>query len=299
MKCNLLNRPLLMLLLAACAALLPQTGTAAVVGFEDLAGNLTGPEPYWIGADVDRSQGDPLFISGNLSFSNHYHMDVINNVEVPYWDGFAYSNSTDPTVPTDHGWEAYKYWYTAAPGAGADTSDTYGIGFMGFLGIVPTIEIPDGKMITSAEITNTTYAYYSMFSGDGFAKKFGGLSGNDEDYFLLTLTGKDTAGDPLGTVPFYLADFRDADSLNDYVLNTWEEVDLSSLAGAKTIEFALTSTDNHPDWGMNTPAYFAIDNLTVADLPGGGGSGVPEPSTFVLALLAMVAWIGWRRRRAS
>lgn len=285
-----------MLLLTACTALLPQTATAAVVGFEDVGLNLTGPDSYWNGSDIV-PEGDHPFTSGNLTFGNHYHVDVINQVATPYWEGFAYSNSTDTT---QHGWDAYQYWYTAIPGAGAGPSDTYGVGYMGFLGNQPAIEIPDGKMITSAEITNNTYAYYSMLNGDGFAKKFGGVSGDDEDFFLLSITGKDAAGDPLGTVPFYLADYRDADSLNDYVLNTWEEVDLSSLAGAKTIEFGLTSTDNHPDWGMNTPAYFAIDNLTVADLPGGGGggggTGVPEPSTFALALLAVVAWIGWRRR---
>jgi hypothetical protein len=36
-----------------------------------------------------------------------------------------------------------------------------------------------------------TYAALSMRDGDGFAKQFGGASGDDPDYFLLTITGRD------------------------------------------------------------------------------------------------------------
>ena len=38
-----------------------------------------------------------------------------------------------------------------------------------------------------------------------------------------------------------------------YIVNTWQTVDLTSLAGSKSLGFALSSTDNGP-FGMNTPA---------------------------------------------
>jgi hypothetical protein len=34
-------------------------------------------------------------------------------------------------------------------------------------------------------VTNTTYAYNSMRDGDMFAKKFGGPTGNDPDWYKL------------------------------------------------------------------------------------------------------------------
>jgi hypothetical protein len=39
---------------------------------------------------------------------------------------------------------------------------------------------------------------------------------------------------------------------------------------------------------MNTPACFAMDNLTL--------SPVPEPSTLALILIALAAVLPWRRR---
>jgi len=99
-----------------------------------------------------------------------------------------------------------------------------------------------------------------MFNGDAFSKKFGGESGNDQDWFMLTITGKDVDGVVTGTVDFYLADYRFADNSTDYIVNTWQYVDLTSLGTVKSLEFTLSSSDVG-DWGMNTPAYFALDTL--------------------------------------
>ena len=99
--------------------------------------------------------------------------------------------------------------------------------------------------------TNTTYAALSMLDGDQFAKKFG-----PSDWFLLTITGEDASNNPLGSVNFYLA-------RNGSIVNTWQSVDLSSLSAAKTLEFNLTSSDTGL-YGMNTPAYFAMDDLALS-----------------------------------
>jgi hypothetical protein len=61
-------------------------------------------------------------------------------------------------------------------------------------------------------------------------------------------------------VEFYLADYRFADNRDDYILDTWQYVDLTSLGMIKSLEFTLSSSDIG-EWGMNTPAYFAIDTL--------------------------------------
>ena len=136
-------------------------------------------------------------------------------------------------------------------------------------------------------ITNTTYAALSMLNGDSFAKKFGGASGNDPDWFLLTITGKNASGGTTGTVDFYLADYQFENNANDYIVDDWTFVDLTALGDiVKSLEFALSSSDVG-QWGMNTPASFAMDSLTV----------VPEPSTLVLLCGAGVAGAVWRYRR--
>jgi hypothetical protein len=116
-----------------------------------------------------------------------------------------------------------------------------------------------------------------MRDGDAFAKKFGGATGNDPDFFKLTIIGKEASDVVVNTVDFYLADFRSANNAQDYVVNSWTTVDLTSLAGSRTLTFTLSSSDNG-QFGMNTPAYFAIDDLTF----------VPEPGA-VLVTLAIAA----------
>ena len=60
---------------------------------------------------------------------------------------------------------------------------------------------------------------------------------------------------------------------------------MAGLEGAVTLSFGLTSSDVGA-FGMNTPAYFAIDNLHV----------VPEPVTFMLLASGGVVVL---RRRAT
>lgn len=106
------------------------------------------------------------------------------------------------------------------------------------------------------------------------ANKFGGPSGDDPDWFLLTITGKDASGADTNTVEFYLADYRFEDNSEDYIVDSWEYVDLSSLGVVKSLEFSLSSSDVG-DFGINTPTYFAMDSLIC----------VPEPATAMLLAL--------------
>ena len=58
---------------------------------------------------------------------------------------------------------------------------------------------------------------------------------------------------------FYLAEGTD-------LLDTWEWVDLTSLGVVYGLEFELTSSDTGA-YGMNTPAYFAMDDLESTPCP--------------------------------
>jgi len=212
---------------------------AAIATFEDLA---LLPESFWNGSD-----GAGGFTSGGAHFNNNY------NAAWDSWDGFSYSNITDTTS------QRIAAQYNAVTGAGQGGTANYAVAYVGWAS-PPTVTLSAAGIVSGLYVTNTNYAYYSMLNGDDFAKKFGGGSGSDPDWFMLTITGKDADGAATGTVDFYLADYRFADNSDDYIVNTWQYVDLTSLGMVKTLEFALSSSDVG-GWGMNTPASFALDTL--------------------------------------
>ena len=212
---------------------------AGRVTFED----LTLPsESYWNGSD--ESGG---FDSDGAHFINNY------NAAWGTWDGFSYSNVTD----TGTGGVAGQY--NSIAGGGQGSSANYAVSYVGWAG-PPIVTLDAAGVLAGLYVTNDNWGYYSMLDGDAFAKKFGGDAGEEADWFLLTITGKDSGGDVTGTVEFYLADFRFEDSSQDYIVDTWQFVDLASLGTVKSLEFSLSSSDVGA-WGMNTPAYFALDTI--------------------------------------
>ncbi|MFD0895566.1 DUF4465 domain-containing protein [Luteolibacter ambystomatis] len=211
--------------------------------------------------------------ANQVTFHNTY------NSSFDSWSGFARSNTTDTTTP------GFGNQYSSIAGGGSGGSATYGVGYYSAYDPQPTI-IFDGYrgFVESIDLTNITYAALSMQDGDAFAKKFGGVDGTDPDYLLLTISGY--AGDALtGTVNFYLADFRSSNSAEDYIVTDWRTLDLSSLGWVNELRFSMTSSDVGA-FGINTPTYFAVDNLQF----------VPEPSTAVLAFAGLAPLL--RRKRA-
>lgn len=248
-----------------------------LAGFEDVTTDTPyggpGGGSYWNGSNLSGG-----FASGGFNFINTY------NSTFDVWDGWAVSNTTD-TVTGD-----FTNQYSAAPGGGAGGSSQYGVFFQPFSpGNSITVAGGGTTTLAGGYFTNTTYAALSMLNGDSFAKMFGGVSGHEADWFLLTITGKDAGGDTTGTVEFYLADYRFADNGLDYIVDDWTWVDLSSLGEVAGLQFSLSSSDVG-DFGMNTPAYFALDGL--ASL-----TAVPEPATCLIWGLGLGALVVSRRRR--
>lgn len=254
-------------LLTVTLALVPIIGHTSVVGFEDLP---LAPNSYWNGSD-----GAGSFTSGGVNFPNSY------NSAYGSWEGFAYSNVQDSTT------SGYTNQYAARPGTGYAGSANYAVGFQPYLG---NFEISLGGISNFAgrglHVANTTYVALDMQNGSGFSKKFGGQYGTDGDWFRLNIRGV-FHGAETGSVDFYLADFRFANSADDYILNSWAFVDLTALGHVDQLRFALTSSDTGI-YGMNTPAYFAMDNV----------GAVPEPSSASLLLAAALTLAATRRKRS-
>ena len=227
---------------------------------------VLAPDSFYNGSDLAGGVG-----SGGFFFNNLYDTTFLS------WEGWSVSNVTDNTTP---GWGNQ---YSAIPGSGAGGSSNYGVSWVGW-NITPSASLgAPAQVLDGAFFTNSTYTYFSMLNGDAFSKKFGGATGDDEDWFLLTIEGFN-GGASTGTVDFYLADFRFADNGLDYIIDDWTWVDLTRLGAVDKLQFGLTSTDNGV-FGMNTPAYFAMDNL------------VPEPATMSLLALSGLAVLRRRNRR--
>lgn len=212
-------------------------------------------ESYYDGSDL---AGDFSMSFG--TFTNNYSTDWGG-----YWvNGFAVSNTTDITTP------GYANQFSAYTGSG-ELSENYGVFYSS--GVI-TFDLP--RTLNSLSVTNTTYAALSMRDGDAFGKQFGSTLNaigeddgtNGEDFFLLKIIPLDDFGGLVGdTVEFYLADYRFADNADDYIVDSWEKIDFSGSPYCKQIKFELESSDNG-DFGMNTPAYFAIDNIVTETLWG-------------------------------
>ncbi len=176
-----------------------------------------------------------------------------------FWDhGFAYSNMTDTMT------SGFSNQYAAKTGVGYNGSPAYAVAWCSQYGSAPTRILfppiaPDS--ILGFYITNSTFAYNSMRDGDAFAKKFGGVTGNDPDWFRLTVKAYWNGALKPDTVNFYLADFRDANNANDYIVKDWQWVNLTALGAVDSLEFILNSSDTAGGNGMNTPSYFCMDNL--------------------------------------
>jgi hypothetical protein len=256
---------------------------AQIIDLEDLT--LPGPNTFFNGsANVipPATVSTTPFISRGATFNNRYDTAFGGN-----WSGWSYSNVVNTSTPGfGNQYAAYNL-----PAGGGDNSPQYAVAFQDFFTpVTPEILLPPGTRPSSVRITNSTYAAISMRDGDSFAKKFGGITGNDPDYFRLTIRGFDSLNMLTGTIEFYLADYRFPNNTLDYIISQWTSVNLAPLGDAARLTFSLDSSDNG-QFGMNTPAYFALDNLTVAP--------VPEPSSLLLLALAWATIHASHRRRGS
>ena len=212
-------------------------------------------ESVWNGSDLSGVNNTTKFItntnSGDASFVNVWD----TTWGAPgYWSkGFAQSTYTDSVT------SGSANLFSAKATSGNASSLTYLVSQNN-----SQINLQNGAedtVVTSIYITNGTYSYNSMRDGDSFAKKFGGATGDDADWFMVTIKGITASGAvTTDSVNFYLADFRFTDNTQDYIVKTWEMVDLTSLGNVKALTFALSSSDNGT-FGMNTPSFLCIDDL--------------------------------------
>lgn len=217
--------------------------------------SISASESFWNGSDMTGTEdGTGLFTSTfqETPFEFKTVYDTSYGAIYGYWaDGWAYSNQTSDTMTSTNGQHS-------SYAGGASDGSQYAIGKQ-----KSTITKTDPTVrFLSLDVTNTNYAAHSMLNGDFFAKKFGGATGDDPDWFLLTVVGYDDVDDKIDSVEFYLADYRFGDNSQDYIIKDWTTVDLSLVENASYLVLSLTSSDNDPTYGMNTPSFYAVDYVT-------------------------------------
>ncbi len=196
---------------------------------------------------------DPVMVDGNGFSAGDFFLP--RDTGFGFWlGGWAISSKTDSLT------SGIGNQYSARPGVGASGSDQYGVATSSAV-----VRYGSGGFTPlSMQVTNSTYAHNSMRDGDQFAKKFGGETGDEPDFFRLII--QKYLGDSLyaDSIVFFLADFRFEDNGQDFIVDSWETVNLESLGVADSLFFRFETSDVG-DFGPNTPLYFCMDNLVVRE----------------------------------
>lgn len=260
--------------LFCCAAAWPgHVRAEVVITFED----LTVPEAgFFNGNPGNLAPGQSVTVpwtSGSVSFANQFSIDAFYGYAS--WAGFSYSDVAASGAAT------FSNQYASNPGGGYE-SPTYAVAYQdSFTPFLPVITLPVATEVSGFRIANTTYAFGSMQDGDGFSDPLPTGTG----WFATTATGF-VGGSVTGSATFFLGDRR-GDSPTG-ILSGWAWFDLTPLGVVDRIEFSFDGSQ-YSEYGLTTPAYFAMDNLTVAT--------VPEPGTWALLIGAGVGWAVVRGRR--
>lgn len=293
-------------MLTLCLAASSARAGYETAGFEDLSLNpanfnvmttaaKNGGGQYVINpAGLTVPSTDPVsstFQSGGATFSNAY------TTAYGSWSGWAYSNVNDVA---DRGYvngnvvNPVSAYDLPSGGKGADGSSNYLVGFtyspyapFGETQYDTYIDLAPGSHAVSIDVTNSTYAALVMKDGDAGFKTAPYGPGS---FLKLTITGFTSAGATgasTGSVDFYLADYRSGLS---NIVSQWTSVNLMSLGDARSLGFAMTSSDVG-QFGINTPTLFAADNLVTF-------VAVPEPSSLALIGIGVIGMAVVRRRRS-
>ncbi len=169
-------------------------------------------------------------------------------------------NSADITTYGDYSKDLYAYnanSSSATKGGGRNGSDGFAIvvGNYNDSSIsdhLPEMHFADGKArkVLGCYVNSTTYFLNIVKNGNPFSPA---LSEGEE--IKISATGYDAANSKTATVEMTLA------RKGEYITQ-WRAWDLSQLGEVVSIKFDITGGPT-TEWGMTTPKYFAIDDITI------------------------------------
>ncbi|MCH5228701.1 MAG: DUF4465 domain-containing protein [Muribaculaceae bacterium] len=115
----------------------------------------------------------------------------------------------------------------------------------------------------SVMINNTTYTYLTMLNGNDYCSA---LNEENEGWFkvqFIAFDDDDPDEAPIGYTEVYLANFKKGQA-DGYIgiIEEWIKVDLSVLPECSILVVNFVGSDTS-EWGLNTPAYCALDNFVI------------------------------------
>ena len=217
-----------------------------------LSMSLNKADSVYLGTDMSNQYGDPQY--------PYYRQDITINPFIlthsfASWgmgEGFTYTSCTNDTTAGSSNLSAIT-----KKGVKTNAYFTAYTGGLSYGGVAAEISFKDGKAYNAKNcyVTNCVSAYLAIKDHNpgpmGYVKEW-----TAQDKFTLTIKGFN-GREETGTVEFLLADGLD-------IVNTWQQVDLTKLGKVTKIQFSLSSTDVG-QWGINTPLYFCLDQLTVTE----------------------------------
>lgn len=186
---------------------------------------------------VNHSWGSWAYWNGGAAISN-YSADIsVGGYETQL--AIPYSvQGTSGHAGSENFCVCYGYEDTSGFGSDARPIFTFGDG--------------EERVIEYAYINNTAYFLHSVTQGDGFNNAAG-----SDTFIDLVAQGFDSNGEPTGEVTLRLVG-------DGKYITEWTKMDLTNLGPIATLKFDFrASEDQMGDYGLNTPAYFAIDDIAV------------------------------------
>jgi len=203
-------------------------------------GNSYSYEDDWGGKTTTYT--DNSYVEGAVKFPVTYNLYESSYSTSDYWSGIAISSRTETTfnaitlTPDQYNNITGK----AHSGKNFAVITTYG----------EKIDLGEGVVVKSLYYTNSAYAVNSILNGDNYV----GPKFDASDWFKCTLTATKVDG-TTADVDIDLA--KDGTYVSD-----WQFLNLEPLGKITSLGFTFTGSRSN-DYGVLTPAYICIDDVTV------------------------------------
>ena len=179
------------------------------------------------------------FISGGFEFMQ----------EVSFWGTTAYFYGNVPTNKTSNEYKG-DYDNDKSASGGAHSGNNFVVWTASYNGS-DGITLVKPAVVPGFYVNNTPWVVDAILHGDGMSSD-GSAPFGANDFFKLTITGTKADGSKAEVIV-------DLAKGTEYIKD-WTYVDLSSLGKISSLKFALSSSKNN-EYGMTTPAYFALDDF--------------------------------------
>ena len=214
---------------------------------------------------IDDTQYGGKLLYGNSIDTNDYTWYDQNNTELThsffyvYWaGGHAISNYVNASFEGKSYDSQLEIPIAAHSGSNFVVHYGYLDGYnstLGYGAAIQKIEFADGveRVVESMYVTNTNYFLNSVTYGDGF-----NAAAVESTWINLVIFGYDLNGNEVGKISVPLV------ATGKQILMEWKRVDLTSLGKVFALGFNFeASADQCGSYGLNTPAYFAYDDVVV------------------------------------